>query len=139
MFNAKFVAMKVRVETLHAIKYKLRMMGIPMSGPLYVYGDNMLIIHNTSKPESTLKKKCNVIAFHAICKSVAMRESLTGHIRSEDNLLWIMRLDDTLRLNVNLFIILQVLLPLFLLLQREFLLVQRVPLWILLVHWMLMS
>ena len=28
---------------------------------------------------------CNAIAYHSICDSVAMGESLAGHIRSEDN------------------------------------------------------
>ena len=46
----------------------------------------MSVIGNTSKPESTLKKKCNAIAYHAIHESVAKGETLTGHIRSEDNL-----------------------------------------------------
>ena len=41
--------------------------------------------HNTSKPESTLKKKCNVIAYHFMWKSVTMKESLTGYEGSEDN------------------------------------------------------
>ena len=63
----------------------MRMMGIPTSSSPYIYRDNMLAIHNTSKPESTLKKICNAIAYHVICKSVMMRESLTGHIRSEEN------------------------------------------------------
>ena len=62
------------------------MTGIPISGALYVYGDNMWVIHNISKPESTLKKKCQAIAYHAAHESVAMRLSLTEHIRSEDNL-----------------------------------------------------
>ena len=85
-FGAELVAMKVRVDTLHAIQYKVRMFGIPISDASYVYGDNILVIHNTSKPESTPKEMCNTIAYHAIHKSVAMVESLTGHIRSEDNL-----------------------------------------------------
>ena len=45
----------------------------------------MLVMQNTSKPESTLKKKCNAIAHHTVCKSVEMEERLTGYIRSEDN------------------------------------------------------
>ena len=45
----------------------------------------MLVIHNTSKPDSILKKKCNEIAYYAIHKSLAMGESLTKHMRSEDN------------------------------------------------------
>ena len=85
VFGAEFVAKKVSVVMLHAIQYKLRMMGISISWPTYIYGDDMLIKHNISNPESTFKNKCNVIAYHAICESVAMRESLAGHIRSEDN------------------------------------------------------
>ena len=61
------------------------MMGIPISGASYVYGDNISVINNTSKPESTLKKKCNAIVHHAIHKSLAIGESWTGPIRYEDN------------------------------------------------------
>ena len=78
--------MKVGIETLHVIWYKLRMTGIPISGASCAYGDNMSVIHNTSTPESRLKKKCNAIAYHAVHKSVAIGETLTGPIRSEDNL-----------------------------------------------------
>ena len=85
VFDAECVVMKAGIEKLHAIRYKLRMMGIPISGASYVYKGNMSVIHNTSKSELTLKKKCNAISYHAICKSMAMRETLTGHTRSENN------------------------------------------------------
>ena len=85
VFGAEFVAMKHGIETVRGIRYKLRMMGVKLSGPTYVYGDNMSVIHNTQKPESTLKKKSNSICYHAIRESVAMGESLTGHIPSKEN------------------------------------------------------
>ena len=56
-----------------------------IDGPLLIYGDNMLVIHNTQQPESTLKKKRNLIAYHTVQESVAMGESLTGHVRTNDN------------------------------------------------------
>ena len=61
LFGAEFVAMKTGVEALIGIRYKLRMMGLPLTGPTYVYGDNMSVIYNKSRPESTLKKKSNSI------------------------------------------------------------------------------
>ena len=61
------------------------MISILISWPTYICGDNRSVISDTSKPESTLKKICDAIAYHAVCESVAIRESLTGHIRSEDN------------------------------------------------------
>ena len=86
VFGAEFVAMKVGIETVRGIRYKLRMMGVPIDGPTYIYGDNMSVIHNTQKPESTLKKKSNSICYHTVRESCAMGESVTGHIDSRDNL-----------------------------------------------------
>jgi len=77
--------MKAGIETLRGLRYKLRMMGIGISGPSYIYGDNMSVIYNTQRPESTLRKKSNAICYHAVRESVAMGESLTGHIKSTEN------------------------------------------------------
>ena len=85
VFGAKFVAMKHGVDTVRGIRYKLRMMGVPVDGPSYIYGDNMSVINNTQKPESVLKKKSNSICYHAIRESVAMGESLTAHVATSDN------------------------------------------------------
>ena len=40
---------------------------------------------NTQRPESTLKKKSNQICYHAVRESVAMGESLTAHIPTNEN------------------------------------------------------
>ena len=85
VFGAEFVAMKVGIEYIRGLRYKLRMMGVPITGPAFVYGDNMSVIHNTQRPESTLKKKSNQICYHFIRESVAMGETLTGHIPTESN------------------------------------------------------
>ena len=56
VFGAEFVAIKVRVETMYAIQYELRMIAIAITGASYMYGDNMSVIHNTLKQESTHKR-----------------------------------------------------------------------------------
>ena len=85
VFGAEFVAMKHGMERLRAIRYKLRMMGVEITGPSKVYGDNMSVIKNTQKPESTLKKKSLSVCFHFCRESVAMGESLTAHVDSVEN------------------------------------------------------
>ena len=35
------------------------MMDIPISGPSYIYGDNVLVVPNSSRPESVLRKRSN--------------------------------------------------------------------------------
>jgi hypothetical protein len=62
------------------------MMGVPLSGPTYLYGDNKSQVTNSSRPESTLKKKCNSICYHAIRELVAMGEILLMHIKTGDDL-----------------------------------------------------
>jgi hypothetical protein len=61
------------------------MMGVAIDGPKHVYGDNMLVMHNTQRPESVLKKKSNAICYHAVRESAAMGESIIGHIPSVNN------------------------------------------------------
>ena len=85
VFGAEFVAMKQGMETLRGLRYKLRMMGVELSGPSYIYGDNMSVIHNTQRPESTLKKKSNSVCYHAVREAVAMDECRTGHVPSTEN------------------------------------------------------
>jgi len=70
VFGAEFVAMKHGIEKLRGLRYKLRMMGIPLTGPSFIYGDNKSQITNSTKPESTLKKKCNSICYHAVRESL---------------------------------------------------------------------
>jgi Reverse transcriptase (RNA-dependent DNA polymerase) len=80
VFGAEFVALKNGMESVRGLWYKLRMMGVPIGGPTYTYGDNMSVIHNTQRPDSTLKKKSNSICYHACREAVAMGEMLTTHI-----------------------------------------------------------
>jgi hypothetical protein len=61
VFGDEFVAMKNGIEITRGLRYKLRMMGVTIDGPTYVYGDNMSVVHNTQRPESILKKKSNAI------------------------------------------------------------------------------
>jgi hypothetical protein len=42
----------------------LRMMGVPLTGPTSLFCDNEFVVHNSSAPESVLKKKHNAIAYH---------------------------------------------------------------------------
>ena len=70
-FGSEFVAMKTAVELIEALRYKLRMFGIPIEGAANIYCDNDSVVNNTTKPESTLKKKHNAIAYHRVREAVA--------------------------------------------------------------------
>ena len=58
-----------------------------MKGASYVYGDNMSVVTNSSKPELTLKKKSNLFCYHAVHEAVAMGKALVAHIPTKKNLM----------------------------------------------------
>ena len=77
VFGAKFVAMKQDIEALHSIRYKFQIMGVEISGPTYIYGDNMSVIHNTSKPESVFLKKLHLLS---LCEGSCRNEVMIDDI-----------------------------------------------------------
>ena len=85
VFGVDFVAMKKGMETLRLLWYKLRMTGVPISRHSCIYRDNMSVIYNTQRPESTLRINSKSIFYHAIRECVAMGDSLTTHIPTNDN------------------------------------------------------
>ena len=65
-FGSEFTALKTAIELTEGIRYKLRMMGVPLDGDgaAHIMCDNQSVVTNSSVPQSVLKKKSNSIAFH---------------------------------------------------------------------------
>ncbi len=51
---------------VEGFRYKLRMMGVQVDGPTKVFCDNESVVKNSTKPESTLKKKHHAITYHRV-------------------------------------------------------------------------
>jgi hypothetical protein len=70
-FGSEFIAARISVERLEALRYKLPMFGVPIDGPVNMYCDNSGVVANASRPESTLEKKHKAIAYHRVHEAVA--------------------------------------------------------------------
>ena len=70
-FGSEFVAMKIATEMVEGFRYRLRMMGVPIDGPVNTFCDNDSVVKNVTNPASTLAKKHNAIAYHKVRESVA--------------------------------------------------------------------
>ena len=81
-FGAKFCAMKVGFEMIEALRYKLRMFGVPIpkDSPANVFCDNEAVYQNTAVPESTLRKNHHPIAYHRCREAVS---SKTIHVAKQ--------------------------------------------------------
>ena len=85
-FGSEFSALKMAVEQTMGLRYKLRMMGVPLEGHAHVRVDNMSVVRNTSAPESQLKKKSNSIAYHFVREAAAADIVRIAYEPSETNL-----------------------------------------------------
>ena len=56
-FGSEFVAMRQCCEYLKGLHYKLRMMGIPVMNPCFVFGDNQSVLWNTRFQTLSLRRK----------------------------------------------------------------------------------
>ena len=69
-----------------ALRYKLRMFGVPVDGPADVYYDNAGVVKNASVPELMLSKKHNAINYHAVREAVVAGILRVGKEDGETNL-----------------------------------------------------
>ena len=70
-FGSEFVALRNARDVIIALRYKLRIFGVPLDGPAEVYCDNQGVVKNSSIPESVLIKKHNAINYHAVREASA--------------------------------------------------------------------
>ena len=85
-FGSEFVGMRIAIDLIEGLRYKLRMLGVPLDGPANVLTDNLAVVQNATVPSSTLKKKHNAICYHRVREAVAANIIRIAHIPSKENL-----------------------------------------------------
>jgi hypothetical protein len=85
-FGSEFVALKIATEAMEGLRYRLRMMGIPIAGVTNTFCDNGSVVTNVTDPTSTLAKKHNALAYHKVRESVAVGVQRIAHEPGKYNL-----------------------------------------------------
>ena len=85
-FSREFIAMKVCVEHITALRFKLKMLGVPVNDPTKVLCDNESVVKNSSLLASTLNKKHSSIAYHSVRWNVAAGVIQVAWINTHMNL-----------------------------------------------------
>ena len=85
-YGAEIVAGRLAVEQVMDVRYKLRMLGVPICDASVLIGDNQSVITSCSIPSSNLKRKHNFIAYHRIREAVAAGIVKLKYIRNALNL-----------------------------------------------------
>ena len=89
-YGSELVAARIATEAIIEMRYKLRMLGVPVHGPTVMLGDNMSVVLNTTIPSSQLKKKHNAIAYHRVREAIAGKIIKFAHIPGTENVADIM-------------------------------------------------
>ena len=63
-FGSEFTTMKNSVELISALRYKMRMFGVPIDGSNHIFCDNEAVYKNAPTPKSQLSKKHHIILYH---------------------------------------------------------------------------
>ena len=85
-FGSEFVAMRQCCEYLKGLRYKLRMMGIPVNNPCFIFGDNQSVLWNTTIPDSMSKKKTASVSYYFVREGVSSDEwRTTYYVPTNDN------------------------------------------------------
>jgi hypothetical protein len=87
-FSSEFIALKVCLEAIEHLRFKLRCFGVPLprGEPAHVFCDNESVVKNTTNVESTLNKKHSSVAYHHCRWSVAAGVITLAHICTHDNI-----------------------------------------------------
>ena len=68
------------LELIKELRYKLRMLGVPIDGPAVVWCDNQSVANGAAVPEAKLNKKHLGICYHAVREASAAKIWQVGFI-----------------------------------------------------------
>ena len=84
-YGSKFVAARTATEQIMDLRYTLCMLGVPLDGPSWLFGDNQSVITSSTIPHSQLAKHWNSLSYHRVCEAIAAGVIRFHFITSTDN------------------------------------------------------
>jgi hypothetical protein len=79
-YGSEFTVAQQASEQIMALCYTLCMMGIPLDGPTWKFGDNASVIASSTISQSTLNKHHNALSYHCVRECVASKVVYFSHI-----------------------------------------------------------
>jgi hypothetical protein len=84
-YGSEFVAARLASEQIMDLRYTLRMLGAPIDGKAYMFGDNQSVITSSTIPHSSLNKRHNALSYHRVREAVASNVLWFFHISGKEN------------------------------------------------------
>ena len=84
-YGSEFMVARQATEQILDLRYTLRMMGIPIDGKSWLFGDNQSVITSSTVPKSTLNKRHNALSYHRVRECIAMGIINLIHVDGKNN------------------------------------------------------
>ena len=84
-FGSEFNALRIAVEHVIALRFKLRMFGLNVKEYTCIWSDNEAVVNNSSIPSRALNKKHNAVSFHMVREVVASGAARVAHVSGIHN------------------------------------------------------
>ena len=84
-YGSEFVAARTGIEQIIDLRYCLRMLGVPLDGPAWIFGDNKSVVTSSTIPHSQLSKRWNALSYHRVWEAISMGMVRFHFIQSQQN------------------------------------------------------
>ena len=84
-YGSEFVAARTCVDQTIDIRYTLRMLGVPLDGPTWMFGDNLSVVNSSTIPSGKLQKRNNILNYHRVREAQAAGIINFVHIDGKEN------------------------------------------------------
>jgi hypothetical protein len=84
-YGSEFMVARQATEQIMDLRYTLRVMGIPIDGPAWMFGDNQSVITSSTIPHSNLSKRHNALSYHRVHEAISANILSFIHIDGKIN------------------------------------------------------
>jgi hypothetical protein len=84
-YGSEFVVARTATEQIIDLRYTIRMLGVPLDGPAWMFGDNESVVKSATIPHSSLMKRHNALAYHRVREAIAAKILHFCHIPGNQN------------------------------------------------------
>jgi hypothetical protein len=85
-YGSEIVAPRVAVEQVMDLRNTLRYLGVPVTTPSLMFGDNKAVVDNTVQPDAKQHKRHTMLSFHRVREAMASGFLKFYHIGTKMNL-----------------------------------------------------
>ena len=84
-YGSELVAAQIGVDQIIDIRYTLRMLGVPLDGPAWMFGDNLAVVNSSTVPSGKLAKRADILNWHRVRESQAIGFVNFCYIKGTEN------------------------------------------------------